>query len=77
MKFHPDCYQIRIRGQLDQRWADWFNGFELKCVEQDTVLNGYVPDQAALHGVFAKIRDLGLVIILVEWLGDPTVGEEK
>ena len=63
-------YQIRVRGQLDQRWADWFDGFEMKSVGEDTVLAGYVSDQAALHGVLAKLRDLGLPILLVERLGN-------
>ena len=61
-------YRIRVRGQLDHRWADWFNGFEMQSVGEDTVLAGCVSDQAALHGVLAKIRDLGLMILLVEYL---------
>jgi hypothetical protein len=59
-------YRIRIRGQLDQRWADWFDRFELQYIGEDTVLTGCVSDQAALHGMLAKIRDLGLTILLVE-----------
>ena len=62
-------YQIQVRGHLDQRWSDWFDGFEMKSVGEDTVLHGSVPDQAALHGVLAKIRDLGLPILLVVNLG--------
>ena len=61
-------YRIRVRGHLDQRWADWFDGFEMQSVGEDTVLAGCVSDQAALHGVLAKIRDLGLMILLVEYL---------
>ena len=61
-----DIYRIQVRGHLDQRWAEWFDGFEMKSVDEDTVLCGSVPDQAALHGVLAKIRDLGLMILLVE-----------
>ncbi len=63
-------YRIRVRGQLDQRWADWFDGFEMQSVGEDTVLTGCISDQAALHGVLAKIRDLGLTILLVERLGN-------
>jgi hypothetical protein len=59
-----DIYRIQVRGHLDQRWAEWFDGFEMKSVDEDTVLCGSVPDQAALHGVLAKIRDLGLMILL-------------
>jgi hypothetical protein len=61
-------YRIRVRGQLDRRWSDWFDGFEIQYIGEDTVLAGCVSDQAALHGVLAKIRDLGLMIILVEYL---------
>jgi hypothetical protein len=61
-----DFYKIRVRGHLDQRWSDWFNGFEMVCRDMDTILTGPVADQAALHGVLAKIRDLGLCILLVE-----------
>ena len=66
MKLQPDFYRIRVRGQLDQRWAEWFDGFKLISADEETVLCGRVPDQAALHGVLAKIRDLGLIILLVE-----------
>ena len=59
-------YRFRVRGQLDQRWSDWFDGFEIQYIDDDTVLTGCVSDQAALHGVLAKIRDLGLIILLVE-----------
>lgn len=66
-KYH---YRIRIRGHLDQRWIEWFDGFKMQCMGEDTVLTGVVSDQAALHGVLAKIRDLGLVLILVERLAE-------
>jgi hypothetical protein len=61
-----DIYRIRVRGHLDKRWADWFDGFEIAYRDEYTILTGSVPDQAALHGVLAKIRDLGLTILLVE-----------
>lgn len=61
-------YRIRVRDQLDQRWADWFDGFQMQSVGEDTVVAGNISDQAALHGVLAKIRDLGLMILLVEYL---------
>ena len=61
-----DIYEIRVRGHLDQRWADWFDGFDMESLDKDTILTGSVTDQAALHGVLAKIRDLGLSILLVE-----------
>ncbi len=58
-------YQIRVKGSLDQKWSDWFDGFTIEPFDGDTVLTGPVADQAALHGLFAKIRDLGLPILLV------------
>ena len=66
MNPQEDYYRIRLRGHLDPRWADWFNGFGMDYCDDDTVLSGPVVDQAVLHGVFAKIRDLGLVILFVE-----------
>jgi hypothetical protein len=63
----PDRYAIRIKGHLDQRWAEWFEGLTFTH-ESDgsTLLAGPLADQAALHGVFKKIRDLGLSIISVQ-----------
>ncbi len=69
MKFQENFYHIRVRGHLDQRWAEWFDGFDMKYIDKDTLLGGSVSDQAALHGVLAKIRDLGLPILLVVNLG--------
>ena len=61
-----DIYQIRVRGHLDQRWSDWFDGFTLEYNYGNTILTGSVADQAVLHGVLSKIRDLGLPIELVQ-----------
>jgi len=58
-------YYIRLKGKLDPVWEDWFAGFTITHVNGDTLLAGTVADQAALHGLFAKIRDLGVPIILV------------
>ena len=58
----PTAYQIRLQGKLDPTWAAWFPGFVISHVEGNTLLAGNVADQAALHGVLAKIRDLGLPI---------------
>ena len=66
-------YQIQVRGQLDKKWSTWFNGFEMMYVRKDTIFIGSVADQAALHGLLAKIRDLGLTIQLVKNLSS----EEK
>jgi N-acetylglutamate synthase-like GNAT family acetyltransferase len=61
-----EIYQIRVRTHLDQRWSDWFDGFQIEYQNGYSIITGAVPDQSALHGVFAKIRDLGLEIMLVE-----------
>jgi len=62
----PARYQIRIMGALDQSWSEWFDGFTISQQNCETLLVGQVLDQAALHGILAKINDLGLAIISVE-----------
>ena len=59
-------YEIRLKGHLEPRWADWFDGLSL-TQESDgtTVLRGSVVDQAALHGLLGKVRDLGLPLIAI------------
>ena len=60
-------YQIRVKGHLDKRWSDWFDGFTITYPsDNETLLRGRVVDQAALHGMLAKIRDLGLSLLSVE-----------
>jgi hypothetical protein len=59
-------YQIRLKGALDSSWSDWFDGFTITVQGDETLLAGFVPDQSALHGILAKINDLGLPIISVE-----------
>lgn len=59
-------YRIRVHGRLDQRWSTWFDGMSLTRGEDGTtVLRGPVGDQAALHGVIEKVRDLGLTLLEV------------
>jgi hypothetical protein len=61
-----ELYRIRVRGHLDDRWADWFGGLDLQRQDDGTtVLVGPIVDQAALHGVLARIRDLGLPLLEV------------
>jgi hypothetical protein len=65
----PERYAIRVKGHLDQRWADWFDGLTLTRESAGTtLLEGPLADQSALHGVLTKIRDLGLPIISVQSL---------
>lgn len=65
---HPEggWYEIRLTGHLESRWAAWFDGMTLSH-ERDgsTVLNGPVADQAALHGLLQKVRDIGLPLVSV------------
>lgn len=57
----PRVYQIRLQGHLGQQWADWFEGLTLTLeANGETLLTGPVADQAALHGLLKKVRDLGL-----------------
>ena len=66
----PRRYAIRVKGHLDQRWADWFDGLTFaRHNDGTTVLVGQLADQAALHGVLTRIRDLGLPIISVQSSG--------
>ena len=62
----PLVYQIRVKNHLDRQWTDWFSGMSI-ALEEDgvTVLTGPVADQAALHGLLKKVRDLGLPLISV------------
>jgi hypothetical protein len=59
-------YEIRVKGHLDGRWSEWFEGLTIFNAEDgDAVLSGEIVDQSALHGVLAKVRDLGLPLIEV------------
>jgi hypothetical protein len=62
----PMVYQIRIKGHLSPQWTDWFEGLTITLEEGgDTLLTGPVADQAALHGWFKKVRDLGMPLLSV------------
>ena len=62
----PMIYQIRIRGHLDRRWTEWFGEVSITPEDKgETLLTGQVADQAALHGLLRKVRDLGLPLISV------------
>lgn len=60
-------YQIGVHGNLDQKWSDWFDGFTVTSQANGaTLLTGQVADQAALHGLLGKVRDLGLPLLSVK-----------
>ncbi len=62
-------YEIRLKGHLEARWVKWFDGLAITLEEDgNTLLSGHLADQAALHGLLKKIRDLGLPLISVNSL---------
>ena len=80
------AYQIRITGQLDTRWADWFAGLTITLDGGDTLISGLVVDQAALHGLLKRVRDLGMPLVSVSpvvpgpptlWTGQAAVSDAK
>ncbi len=72
----PEYYEIKIKGHLDQRWSDWFENLELKHLEgNETLLSGFLLDQAALHGLIERIRDLNLTLISVV-SGNPPISNK-
>ena len=73
----PSLYHIRVKGILDEKWSDWFDGFTITPqADDETLLAGPVADQAALHGLLAKIRDLGLPLLSVQRVEDASLTEE-
>jgi len=62
----PTIYQIRIKGHLGGQWTDWFGGLSITQDDNgDTLLTGAVVDQAALHGLLRRVRDLGMPLLSV------------
>jgi len=73
--YEPGLYEIRLKGHLGSQWTDWFEGLTITLEEDgDTLLTGPVIDQAALHGLLKKVRDLGLPLLSVSPVepGPPT-----
>ena len=74
----PEYYEIKIRGHLDQYWSDWFAGLTLTYLEgNETLLAGPLPDQAALHCLLERVRDLNLTLISVIHGGSSTHYSDK
>ena len=64
-------YEIRVQGELTPRWSDWFAGLSVESDGGETLIVGPVDDQAALHGLLARIRDLGLPLLAVRVVDEP------
>ncbi len=82
----PGFYEIQIKGHLDDRWSDWFGGMTVTLEENgNTLITGPLVDQAALHGLLKKVRDLGMPLVSVvpiepgqsDAVGDPTVKGDR
>jgi hypothetical protein len=64
-------YEIRLQGRLDQRWSTWFDGLTISYEGEDiTLLRGSLVDEAALHGILIKVRDLALPLVAVSRVPD-------
>jgi len=66
-KYHDSTdYRIKLKGRLDPKWSDWFEQMKISTEGDETILTGSVADQAALHGLLIRIRDLNLTLLSVE-----------
>jgi hypothetical protein len=68
-------YEIRIAGVLGERWAGWFEGFQVSSEAGETIISWPVADQPALHGVLVKVRDLGMCLISARRLDPGEAGK--
>ena len=78
----PAYYEFRVNGRLSQQAASWFEGMELSVERThtpvQTIIRGHIPDQAALHGLISRIRDLGLTLVSVNQIEqDGENGDDK
>jgi hypothetical protein len=76
----PTAYRIVVEGRLDESWSEWFGGLEISVESSGsawarTTLHGIVSDQAGLHGILERIRDLGLPLVSVARI--PMAGDRK
>ena len=72
----PELYQIKVKGRLGSQWSDWFAGMTIESEGVVTTISGKVADQAALHGLLVRVRDLGLTLISVERLDADKKGKK-
>ncbi len=70
-------YEIRLQGHLGPQWSQWFDGLEIQQGRDETVLIGPVADQAALHGILAKIRDIGIPLLALRQMHDARTIQES
>lgn len=71
----PEYYEIKVKGQLDPSWAEWFADLKLTYLEGDvTLLSGLLPDQAAIYGLLERMRDLNLTLLSVT-CGNPCTND--
>jgi dihydroorotate dehydrogenase len=69
------AYEIRVKGHLKDHWSEWFDGLKITNLENgEALLSGEIVDQAALHGVLAKVRDLGLPLVAVTGVDQTSKG---
>ena len=74
----PEYYEIKLKGHLDPGWSDWFSNLQLSQLDGNvTLLAGSLPDQAALHGLLERIRDLNLTLLSVTRGDSSTQGQNK
>jgi hypothetical protein len=74
----PEYYEIKVKGHLDPLWSDWFAGMQLTHLEgNETLLAGSLPDQAALHGMLERIRDLNITLLSVNCGSGSTLNSVK
>jgi hypothetical protein len=70
-------YEIRLKGHLEARWEQWFDGLTITLEENgNTLLSGPLADQASLHGILKKVRDLGLILLSVNSV-EPDTKEDR
>ena len=74
----PEYCEIKVKGHLDQRWSEWFAGLKVTYLEgNESLLSGPLPDQAALHGMLERIRDLNLTLVSVTCSGPSPENSDK